>query len=131
MKVNLKINIKSKLFAIVLWALCLTFIVTGIVLIANSKTVVNRYQLGIYELRGDGNNNMIYRKGGKILEKYIGDDQVVTFDANYIIVTTVDKAKMGWGIGLTIFFGLLSIILIWEQIRAKRDLFLFTSKKSE
>ena len=62
MKLNLRINLKSKLFAIVLWALCLTFIVTGIVLITNSKTVVNRYQLGVYELRGDGNNNRIGSK---------------------------------------------------------------------
>ena len=128
MKVNLKINIKSKLFAIVLWLLCLTFLVTGIVLMTNSKTVVNRYSLSYYELR-DGDT--IYYKGRKVPEKYIGDDQIVTFDYKYIIVTTVDKAKMGWGIGLTIFFGLLSIILIWEQIRAKKDLFLFTSKKSE
>lgn len=128
MKLNLKINIKSKLFAIVLWALCLTFLVTGIVLMTKSKTVVNRYSLSYYELR-DGDT--IYYKGRKVPEKYIGDDQIVTFDYKYIIVTTVDKAKMGWGIGLTIFFGLLSIILIWEQIRAKKDLFLFTSKKSE
>ena len=125
MKVNLKINIKSKLFAIVLWLLCLTFLVTGIVLMTKSKTVVNRYSLSYYELR-DGDT--IYYKGRKVPEKYIGDDQTVTFDEKYIIVTTVDKAKMGWGIGLTIFFGLLSIILIWEQIRAKKDLFLFTSK---
>ena len=129
MKVNLKINIKSKLFAIVLWLLCLTFLVTGIVLMTNSKTVVNTYPLSSYELRGD--DNVIYKKGVTKPYKYIGDDQIVTFDYKYIIVTTVDKAKMGWGIGLTIFFGLLSIILIWEQIRAKKDLFLFTSKKSE
>ena len=129
MKLNLRINLKSKLFAIVLWALCLTFIVTGIVLITNSSTKVERYSLSFYEFRGD--DSVIYRKGRTPPYKYIGDDQVVTFDANYIIVTTVDKAKMGWGIGLTIFFGLLSIILIWEQIRAKKDLFLFTSKKSE
>ena len=127
MKVNLKINIKSKLFAIVLWLLCLTFLVTGIVLMTKSKTVVNRYPLSSYELR-DGDT--IYYKGRKVPEKYIGDDQIVTFDYKYIIVTTVDKAKMGWGIGLTIFFGLLSIILIWEQIRAKKDLFLFTSKQN-
>ena len=125
MKLNLRINLKSKLFAIVLWLLCLTFLVTGIVLMTKSKTVVNRYSLSYYELR-DGDT--IYYKGRKVPEKYIGDDQTVTFDEKYIIVTTVDKTKMGWGIGLTIFFGLLSIILIWEQIRAKKDLFLFTSK---
>ena len=129
MKLNLRINLKSKLFAIVLWTLCLTFLVTGIVLMTKSKTVVNRYSLSYYELR-DG-DNVIYKKGVTKPYKYIGDDQIVTFDYDYIIVTTVDKSKMGWGIGLTIFFGLLSIILIWEQIRAKKDLFLFTSKKSE
>ena len=94
-------------------AFCIIPLVIGIILLLSSESDIE-YSTDEFWVAQDYHH--VYNKFTGEIEDYISDDESCSIDGGTITVTTTNETMYGWGLALTILFGMFTAGLIIGEI---------------
>ena len=97
----------------IMWAFCLIPLFVGIILL-DAATSKLEYSTDEYWVAKDY-HHVYDKKSGEIVN-YISENEKCSIDGDIITVTTIDSTLLAWGAGITAFFGMATIGMVWGEI---------------
>ena len=110
----------------ILWTICLVPLFIGIILWGCSISKIT-YSTSEYWVAKDYHH--VYEKYTGEIVDYISENEECSIKGDEIIVKTINRAMLGWGIAITILFGMFTAGMIWGNLENSEWLKNFCDKR--